>query len=113
MSRLAACMAGILVAGAAHGAPFADPTRPPGAARAGDAAPAAGPRLESVLIAPDRRIAVINGQQVGLGAAYGDGVVVRISETEVVIAQGAGRATTLKLFPEVEKRHSGAARGEE
>jgi MSHA biogenesis protein MshK len=104
MSRFLACSALILLVPAAQGAPFADPTRPPDFVPA-DAAPgvSAGSRLESVLIAPDRRIAVIGGQQVRLGEKFGDGRVVRITESEVVIRTAEG-TQTLKLFPEVEKR---------
>lgn len=104
MRRLLICIAAAFLPAAGHGAPFADPTRPPDFAPA-DAAPAAsgGLRLESVLIAPDRRVAVIGGQQVRLGEKFRDGRVVRITESEVVIRTAEG-AQTLKLFPEVEKR---------
>ena len=92
--------------GLAGAAPFADPTRPPNTP---DTAPAsadgasAGPRLESVLIAPDRRIAVISGKQVPLGGKYGEGRVVRITETEVAIREGDA-TRVLRLFPESERR---------
>jgi MSHA biogenesis protein MshK len=92
--------------GLAVAAPFADPTRPPnspdGAPASADGTPA-GPRLESVLIAPDRRIAVISGKQVPLGGKYGEGRVVRITETEVAIREG-GATQVLRLFPESERR---------
>ena len=105
MRRRAIFLLGISAAWLAHAAPFADPTRPPNAVGGEDdlAATPAGPRLESVLIAPDRRIAVISGQQVRLGGRYGEGHVVRITESEVVIRKAEG-VETLKLFPEAEKR---------
>jgi MSHA biogenesis protein MshK len=104
MSRLSVLIAAVLLAGAVQGAPFADPTRPPDAAPAEAATGvSAGSRLESVLIAPDRRVAVIGGQQVRLGEKFRDGRVVRITESEVVIRTAEG-TQTLKLFPEVEKR---------
>jgi MSHA biogenesis protein MshK len=105
MSRILVCIVGALLACAAQGAPFADPTRPPDAAPGGPAPSGSsrGPRLESVLIAPDRRIAVISGQQVRLGGTYGAGHVVRITESEVLI-RNPGGMQTLKLFPEAEKR---------
>ncbi len=104
MRRIAAALLGMLAASAALAAPFADPTRPPAAIEPADlpsSSPGA-PRLESVLIAPDRRVAVISGQQVTLGGKVGVGEVVRITETEVVI-RGAKGVETLKLFPELKR----------
>ena len=102
MSRLATSLAASLLAGAVQAAPFADPTQPPVIRNAGEAGLAAGPRIESILIAPDRRVAVINGQQVTIGSRVGTAAVVAISETEVVL-RGAGGEQRLKLFPEVIK----------
>ena len=106
MMRTMALLIAALASGLAPAAPFADPTRPPNVtgAEPGDGrAAVAGPRLESVLIAPDRRIAVISGQTVPLGGKYGEARLVRISESEVVLQNGDQRET-LKLFPEVEKK---------
>lgn len=66
------------------------------------AAPASGPVLQSVLIAPGRRSAVIGGQLVVEGDLFGDAKVVRISEGEVLLS-GPGGEQTLKLFPGIEK----------
>jgi MSHA biogenesis protein MshK len=112
MRRLAAALTVVAATGAAHAAPFADPTRPP---RAGDtdrasAASPAGPRLESVLIAPDRRIAVISGQQVTLGSRFGDGRVTRISESEVLISKPGGEES-LKLFASSARRPPAPEKG--
>jgi hypothetical protein len=101
--RLTALAIGVLVPWAAAAAPFADPTRPPDAVPDGPAAVRAGPMLESVLIAPDRRIAVISGRQVRLGDEFDGGKIVRITESEVSIRNGES-TEVLKLFPEVEKR---------
>jgi hypothetical protein len=89
----------------AYAAPIADPTRPPSVSFSedGGAVVPAGPRLESVLIAPDRRIAVISGQAVKVGDPYGDGQVLRITESEVVLRTGDA-TETLKLFPDVDKK---------
>jgi MSHA biogenesis protein MshK len=99
MKRLALALVASALAGAAPAAPFADPTQPP-AIRGDQAVASGGPRIESILIAPDRRLAVINGQQVTIGSRIGSNVVVRISETEVVL-RGAEGEQTLKLFPEL------------
>ena len=102
--KRAAIAAASLCCAAVQAAPFNDPTRPPVISEtpAESGGTAGGPRLESVLIAPDRRIAVINGQQVVVGARVGAGQVVSISETEVVI-RGGGRSQTLKLLPDAKR----------
>jgi MSHA biogenesis protein MshK len=110
MSRVAILAVGLFASASTYCAPFTDPFRPPRemeAPVAGVSAPA-GPRLESVLIAPDRRIAVINGQQYSEGATFGEGRILRISETEVVIRR-PGRDEALKLYPLDVKRASGSA----
>ena len=100
MNRVAILLAALLLPCAAQAAPFADPTQPPAVRGSGDASAApSGPRIESILIAPDRRLAVINGQQVTIGSRVGSSAVVRITETEVVV-RGADGEQTLKLFPE-------------
>ena len=85
-----------------------DPTRPPAVLEmapdgSGGANANAGPRLQSVLISPSRRVAVINGQTVTVGDKIGDAQLVKISEGEVVLRNGK-ILQTLKLFPDVEKR---------
>jgi MSHA biogenesis protein MshK len=103
MKRALICAAGVLWACAAKGAPFADPTRPPDAMSGEAAGVTAGPRLESVIISPHRRLAVISGQQVRLGDKFGDGRVVRITPSEVAIRTGDD-TEVFRLFPEVDKR---------
>jgi MSHA biogenesis protein MshK len=110
MNRFAALPPAVLLACAVQAAPFADPTQPPAARAAGEGSEApAGPRIESILIAPDRRLAVINGQQVTIGSRVGSAAVVRITETEVVL-RGAEGEQTLKLFPELAGRTAAAAK---
>jgi MSHA biogenesis protein MshK len=110
MSRVALLALGLFASASAYCASFTDPFRPPREMEApvASASAPAGPRLESVLIAPDRRIAVINGQQYSEGAAFGEGRVLRISETEVVIRR-SGRDEALKLYPQEVRRASGSA----
>jgi MSHA biogenesis protein MshK len=82
-----------------------DPTKPPASALGpGEAEQSAqGPVLQSVLITPTRRSAIISGQLVVQGGRYGDANVIRISDSEVVLKTG-DMVETLKLFPGVEKR---------
>jgi hypothetical protein len=85
-----------------------DPTRPPveaGVESPGTQAVASGPVLQSVMIRPGRRTAVISGQLLAEGERFGDARLVRISEGEVVLAGPEGRQT-LRLFPGVEKHFS-------
>jgi len=112
--------AALLVLGAAgaFGQSLPDPTRPPDALNALNAAnkqePAgaqSGPVLQSVLVSPRRKLAVISGQTVKLGGEYENARVVKISETEVVLRNGKD-TRTLKLFPQAEKQSvSGQPRG--
>lgn len=104
---LLGCCAGVALAQAA---PLADPTRPPNAAAgtAGEPAARAGPQLQSVLISPARRVAVISGRAVALGDKYGEATVASITESAVLL-QYAGRSETLRLIPGVEKRERRAA----
>ena len=111
MSRALALLA-IAAASGAWAAPFPDPTRPPGSLDAGrrDAVSPSGPRLESVLIAPDRRVAVVSGQQVTIGSRLGDGHVVRITESEVRIRSPRGEES-LKLFAAEPRRRPAGGKG--
>lgn len=100
------CAAGV-ISSLATAASLPDPTRPPAALYAvgentGDDAPSA-PALQSVLIGPGRRVAVINGQTVKVGDTVGDAQLVKISEGEVMLRSGK-ELRILKLFPELEKR---------
>lgn len=81
-----------------------DPTRPPAeAGLSGDvAAVASGPVLQSVMLRPGHRAAVISGQLLAEGARFGDSKLIKISEGEVILLGPEGRQT-LKLFPGVEK----------
>src|SRR2546429_8136765 len=105
MKRLVILAGSLLAAEMALGAPFADPTRPPAASdgAGGPGGSEAGPRGESILIAPDRRIAVINGEPGALGGEIAAGQVGRITESEVVI-RGEEGERTLKLFSELTDR---------
>ena len=82
-----------------------DPTRPPGgyAVESPDALPDGGMTLQSVLISPSQKAAIISGVVVKLGEKYGDAVLVKVAETEVVLRTGE-TSQVLKLHPGVEKR---------
>lgn len=112
MSRAFLVVAIACAAWPAAAAPFADPTRPPAlfGGERGESAVPSGPRLESVLIAPDRRVAVISGQEVTIGSRFGDGEVVGITESEVRI-QRPGGEESLRLFGADTQRRPVAGKG--
>ena len=91
----------------AHAQVLNDPTRPPGVSPAGSAAEvdarAGATQLQSILLSPGRKLAVINGQTVPLGGRIGDATLLAISETGVVLKRGA-EVETLRLLPDVDKK---------
>lgn len=101
-----------LVAGAGWCQELSDPTKPPAGFYVGAGAGRPGENgdlvLQSVLIFPDVRSAIISGEHVALGEKIGGLRLVKVSETEVVLLDG-GIRRTLKLFPAVEKRPSSGA----
>ena len=84
-----------------------DPTRPPVGFGTGatdtEGDTGGGIRLQSVMISPTHSAAIINGVTVRLGEKYGDAVLVRVAESEVVLRSG-GAQQVLKIHPGVEKR---------
>ncbi len=88
-----------------------DPTRPAidlggGAGAGGGRASAAAPveavpqGLQSIIISPQYRAAIINGETVRLGGKVGNSTLVEVRENSVVLQNGQGRRV-LELFPKV------------
>lgn len=103
-------LAGMLITAAATATAqgLADPTRPPAAlAVPGSAAGASGgPVLQSVMLSPGRKVAMISGQMVALGGRYGSARLVRLTDSEAELRDGA-ETIVLSLYPQVEKRPAG------
>ncbi|NIR58006.1 MAG: general secretion pathway protein GspB [Gammaproteobacteria bacterium] len=79
------------------GADLTDPTRPPTPSRApNETAPAQSFHLSSTLIAPGRRVAVINGERVGVGERV-DGARVLAIENGRVQLRYRGERRSLSL----------------
>ena len=84
---------------------LADPTRP-----STRAAPSTvpvepvpqGPVLQSTLVAPERKVAVISGTRVKIGDVYEGARVVDIRPYEVLLSRG-GHETRLRLMPKLAK----------
>lgn len=109
---LSATAIGFALAGPAGAQVPNDPTRPPpgfdtAPATANEAEGAGAMTLQSVMISPTRKAAIISGVMVKLGEKYGDAVLVRVAENEVVLRSG-NEHQVLKLHPGVEKRDSAA-----
>ncbi len=81
-----------------------DPTRPPVVlgVRGADTSVASGPVLQSVLISPMRRVAVISGHTVRVGDKVEGMTVVRIMDGAVALQDGK-TVKILKLFPGIDK----------
>ena len=89
---------------------LSDPTQPPsgiyGASNGQDAAlerkiiSPSNNGLQSIIISPERRAAIINGKTVELGETIGRAKLVEVSESGVVL-QNAGSRRVLALFPGV------------
>ena len=110
-------LAVLALAPAALAQGLSDPTRPPTAPMSGpDAAvDAGGAQLQSVLISPNRRLAVINGQTVAVGGRVGDATLAQITETGVVLKRG-DLLESVPLLPGIAKqptRVAGARKGEQ
>jgi MSHA biogenesis protein MshK len=56
--------------------------------------------LQSTIISPQYRAAIINGETVNLGGKYGDSKLVEVHESSVVLQNAQGRRV-LELFPKV------------
>lgn len=99
---LTAAMLVMLVAATATAGELRDPTRPPGAApRAVGSATVAEaerrlPLLTATLVAPERRLAVIDGQTVIEGGTIGGAQLLHVGAEMAILRQG-GREFTVRL----------------
>jgi len=85
-------------------APLPDPTRPMDAVAPSGRGPAGdrGPVLQSTMVAPGHKLAIINGKQYGVGDSVAGGRIVDIRPYEVILVRG-GLELSWRLFPELEK----------
>lgn len=60
--------------------------------------------LQSVIISPSRRAAIINGKTVELGGKYNGAKLTEVNENGVVLSGARGRQKLLLMFPAVEIR---------
>ena len=84
-----------------------DPMRP-AAAGGGEAAAAAAPsaaRLQAVITSPQRRLALIDGSIVPLGAAVRDATLSGVSDSVAVLKKN-GERDVLLMHPGIDKKPS-------
>ena len=106
MARALAAAAGLALSAGSTAQALTDPTRPPlqlmmtaaGVDKATMEGAAARPRLESILLSTARKGAIINGEYVPLGGAFGKAVMVDISATAVTLKTGK-ELDVLQLYP--------------
>ncbi len=81
--------------------------RPPGARAAGAGAGSApaGSGLQVVITSPGRKLAVIDGAVVPLGAAVRDGTLAGVSDSGAVLGKN-GQRNVLPMHPNIDKRPS-------
>ncbi len=87
-----------------------DPTRPPDSVISPVDQPAArrDSGLQSLIISPTRRAAIINGQTVELGGMLGDAKLVEVNESYVVLRNAEGKQV-LHMFDGVEIKRKAPA----
>jgi MSHA biogenesis protein MshK len=85
-------------------AQLVDPTEPPLSIRTpakdgeGEEVADLGPRLESILISPRRRVAVIDGVAVREGRTFKGGKLLQVGPAQVILEKN-GQREVLKLYP--------------
>lgn len=79
-------------------AALVDPTRPDG----GASYVPAGPVLQSTMVSPGRKLAIISGRVVVIGENVGRAIVTDIRPYEVTLTQG-GRETHLRVVPRLDR----------
>ena len=94
------CMSG---ASGAFAQTLRDPTRPPFVAKGSPSAVTqTGWTLQSVLISPERRYAIINGEIVALGGSVAGAELISIAEERVTLRTADG-LRVVQLFPNVKR----------
>jgi hypothetical protein len=103
LAQAFAAIAMLMLCGGSAAQALVDPTRPPLELMRG-ATTGAAPRtpLQSILLSSARKGAILNGQYVPLGGAFGKATLVGITETEVTLKSDQG-LEVLQLYPSLGK----------
>jgi hypothetical protein len=88
----------------ARAQPMSDPMRPPGAASSQiQSTGSAGSGLQAVITSPQRKLAVIDGAVVPLGANVRDGTLSGLSDSVAVVKKNRDRDVLL-MHPNIDKK---------
>ena len=101
----------VAAAAPASGQVLGDPTRPPnlsGLSFGAAATTPSGPILQSIVLSPKRRLALIDGKLLGIGNRVGGATLVAIEIDSVRLQEGRG-TKVVKLLPDVWKREEETA----
>ncbi len=83
-----------------------DPTQPPAWGSVTTTPPATakkrGLQLQTTLVSPGRRMAIINGRSYSVGSRVGTATITEIKPFEVTLER-AGKKTSLRLLPKISK----------
>lgn len=95
----------VAAASTANAQTLRDPTRPPGIGTKGatDKVEPSGWVLQSVLISPERRYAIINGEVVPIGGSIAGAQLIAVAAERVTLRTHDG-LRTVHLFPDVTRR---------
>jgi hypothetical protein len=100
----AAALLCVLAQGDARAQPMNDPMRPADAPAAGAAGSGAGgPVLQAVITSPQRKLAVIDGAVVNVGAPVRGATLDGVSDSVVVLRKD-GERNVLLMHPDVDKK---------
>lgn len=110
----------LMAGGACQAENLPDPTRPPASlgplppafGEEPDNTPAPMPVLQSIILSPSRKAAIISGQTVVLGEKFGEARLVKLTESEAVLRTNDG-LQVLKLFPDVDKKKRLVSQGQD
>ncbi len=101
-ARIAAALIGVVIASTCAAENLRDPTRPPAVSAKGAAGKIepSGWILQSVLISPERRYAIINDEVVRLGGSIAGAELIAVAEERVTLRTREG-LRIVHLFPDV------------
>jgi hypothetical protein len=87
----------------AHAQGLSDPMRPPGAGSETSRSSSTGTGLQAVLTSPGRKLALIDGAVVPLGAPVRDARLAGVSDSVAVLRKN-GAQDVLLMHPNIEKK---------